>query len=257
MPISPESCCGPCNNAARKTIAAYEQALETHVVEVDEWIAGGQHGACPPAPEEPSVDPTPGEPIFCGRCKGLIRAALLDLDVLASELAARSDGHRGSIQEGRVSGSRGSASPSPTADALDKLYGFLADVEDEWRGACGYAPRINRTHRGAHPRSRTIGWLSEHLNNLLADEDHIKSGLDILRWETVLRALAKEEPVGSVSPIRCPRCATLRQVVREQEHHWACRSCGRLIPDWEERELRDKQGRELEHRENDLVSGAV
>jgi len=246
VPISSEACAGPCNSQARKTIAAYDHALEAHIIDVDSWIASGQQGDCPPAPAEPLVECTPGEPLWCHRCKALVRAALLDLDVLASELAARADGHRGGVQDGRVSGSRSSASPSPIADTLDKLYGFLSDLEDEWRGACGYAPRVNRTHRGAHPRSRTIGWLSEHLANLLADEDHIKSGLDILRWETVLRTLAKEEPVGTVSPIRCPRCSTYKQVVREQEHHWACKACGRLIPDWEERELRDKQGRELD-----------
>lgn len=239
-------CVGPCNNAARRTLAAYERAIMEHADAIDAWVAAGELGEPPAEPEQPSMTARGGEPHWCTQCSSLVRAALLDLDVLASELAARADGHRGGIQEGRVSGSRGAASPSPIADTLDRLYGFLADVEDEWRHACGYAQRINRTHRGAHPRSRTIGWLSEHLGNLLADEDHVKSGLDILRWETVLRALAKEEPVGSVSPIRCPRCSTYKQVMREQEHHWACKACGRLIPDAEERELRDKQGRELD-----------
>ncbi|TMS00158.1 hypothetical protein [Nonomuraea basaltis] len=246
MPISSDSCNGPCNTGARRAIAAYEQALDAHIIEVDAWIAAGQQGECPPAPAEPVIESIPGDPLWCSRCKSLVRAALLDLDVLASELAARADGHRGVVAEGRVSGSKGAPSPSPIGDALDKLYGFLSDLEDEWRQTCGYAQRVNRTHRGAHPRSRTIGWLSEHLGNLLADDDHIKSGLDILRWEIVLRALADEEPIGSVSPIRCPRCAIYKQVMREQEHHWACKACGRLIPDWEERELRDKQGRELD-----------
>lgn len=251
MPISDDACHGPCTNHARKTIAAYDQALDAHVVEVDGWIEAGQQGDCPPEPAEPIVESTPGDPLWCARCKALVRAALLDLDVLASELAARSDGHRGGVPEGRVSGSRGAPSLSPIADALDKLYGFLSDVEDEWRQACEYAPRINRTHRGAHPRSRTIGWLYERLGDILASDDHIKTGLDILRWETVLRGLAKEEPIGSISPIRCPRCDTYKQVMREQEHHWACKACGRLIPDGEERELREKQGREL-----DVVSEA-
>jgi hypothetical protein len=246
VPISSDACAGPCNHQARKAAAAYDQALDAHIVEVDKWIAAGRHGDCPPAPAEPVIECTPGDPLWCARCKSLVRSALLDLDVLASELAARADGHRGRVTEGRVSGSKGAPSPSPTADALDKLYGFLADVEDEWRHTCDYAPRVNRTHRGAHPRSRTIGWLSERLGDILADDDHIKTGLDILRWEIVLRALANEEPIGSTSPIRCPRCATYKQVMREQEHHWACKACGRLIPDREERELREKQGRELD-----------
>ncbi|MFI7644082.1 hypothetical protein [Nonomuraea sp. NPDC049400] len=242
---STNACNGPCNNTARRLIADYERALDGYVELLDEWIAGGQQGEEPAEPMAPELTVYEGEPLFCRRCRALVRAALLDLDQLATELSARSDGHRGSVPEGRVSGSRTSGSPSPTADLLDALYGDLTDVEDEWRQRWGFAPRTHRAHRGADPRSRCIGWLSERLDGILAAEEHIGFAARVLRWEVVLRERLQEDSVGTKSPIRCPRCSE-RRVVREREGYWQCGACTMMLSDPVERQQRHDQGVELE-----------
>lgn len=241
---STKPCSGPCNNSARRAWAAYEQALDQYAADMEAWQADKLDNE-PEEPLPPEVEVRQGAPLFCGRCTATIRAALLDLDQLAAELQAGADGHRGGVPEGRVSGSRNSGSPSPTADLLDKLYGFLADVEDEWRGTCAYTPRTDRAHRGAHPRLRRISWLSEHLDAVLSAEEHVNFGLDVLRWEVVLRQKLKEDSVGTKSPIRCPRCSE-RRVVREREGYWQCGACATLLSDPYERQLRHDQGNELE-----------
>lgn len=129
---------------------------------------------------------------------------------------------------------------------LDSLYSFLADVEDEWRDTWGYTARTDRVHRGAHPRTRRITWLSERLESVLAAEDHVTFGLDVLRWEVVLRGRLKEDDVGTKSPIRCPRCAERARVVRHKEGYWQCGACTMLISNAYERKLRHDQGVELE-----------
>lgn len=246
MPISDDVCQGPCSNQARKAWAAHAQAILDHADAIDAWVDAGEQGDPPAEPLPPTVEEWPGEPIFCSRCKNLIEAALLDLDNLASELQALSDGHRGNVPEGRVSGSRSSGSPSSTADLLDRMYGFLADVEDEWRGTWGYTKRSDRIHRGAHPRSRRIAWLSGRLEGILGSEDHTRFGLDVLRWEVVLRERLKEDSVGSKSPIRCPRrgCGE-RRVVRQKEGYWQCSGCTMMLSDAVERQQRHEQGSEL------------
>lgn len=245
MPISPEACCGPCNNTARRLIADYECALDEYVELLDKWIAAGQKGKEPAEPVEPDVEVHGGDPLFCRKCRALVRAALLDLDQLAAELCASSDGHRGSIPEGRVSGSRRAGSLSPVADILDRLYGDLTDVEDEWRQRWGFASRTHRSHRGAHPRSRCIGWLSEQLDGILATPDHVEIAAKVLNWEIVLRNLLAEDPVGSKSPARCGRCSE-RRIVRQREGYWQCGACTTIYSDAVERQLRHDQGVELE-----------
>lgn len=245
MSTTVQLCAGPCNNPARRARDAYKKALDEYAAAMEKWTDGLLDKE-PLLPSEPDVREEPGEPLFCGRCKAKIHMALLDLDNLAAELQAQSDGHRGGVPDGRVSGSRDSGSPSSSADLLDRLYGFLADVEDEWRDTWGYTKRADRVHRGAHPRTRRITWLSERMEGVLAAEDHIRFGLDILRWEIVLRARLKEDDVGTKSPIRCPRCAERGRVVRQKEGYWSCGACTMLISGPYERQLRHDQGVELE-----------
>lgn len=243
MPIT-KPCSGPCNSPARRAWNAYEQALKQHATDLEAWHAG-ELGEAPDEPLPPDVEVRQGDPLWCPRCKTLVRVALLDLDNLAAELQAGADGHRGALAEGRVSGSRGSGTPSPTADLLDNLYGFLADVEDEWRDTWGYSPRTDRVHRGAHPRTRRITWLSERLEGILAAEQHVTFGIGVLRWEVVLREKLKEDSVGTRSPIRCPKCSE-RRVVRQREGYWQCGSCTMMLSDPVERQQRHDQGVELE-----------
>lgn len=255
MPISDDSCHGPCNNTTRRLVAEYDRAIIAHADAVDAWVDAGKKGHPPAEPIPPEVEPRRGEPRFCSGCKARILAALLDLDNLASELQALSDGHRGTLLEGRVSGSRSSGSPSSTADLLDKLYGFLTDVEDEWRDTWGYARRTDRIHRGAHPRTRRITWLSDRLEGILGSEDHVKFGLDVLRWEVVLRDRLKEDSVGLKSPIRCPRrgCGE-RRVVRKKDGYWECGACSNVLSDPVERQQRHEQGVELVTRQEAYAS---
>ncbi|MFD9949851.1 hypothetical protein ACFWYW_55720 [Nonomuraea sp. NPDC059023] len=219
-----------------------------HADAVDAWVAAGEDGDPPAEPEEPTITPCLGDPLFCSKAKSLIKVALADLDYLAAELAALSDGHRGSLPEGRVSGTRGSATPSSIAELLDALYGFLADAEDEWRDTWGFDPRTDRLHRGASPRSRRIAWLSGQLEGMLRREEYVAFGRGVLNWEVVLRAKLKEDPVGTRSPIRCPRpgCSELGRVVRHREGYWQCGACSTILSDATERQQRHDQGVELE-----------
>jgi ribosomal protein L37AE/L43A len=231
VPISPYACQGPCSKQARDDWAAYDQAVLDHADAIDEWVEAGQQDEPPTEPEPPTTPFWEGRPHFCTGCVNRIRTALNDLDLLAAELEATADGHRTGTPQGRVSGTKTPGSLSPVRGVLDKLYGDLTDAEDEWRQTCQFTARTNRTHRGSHPRSQTISWLLAHLDRMLAYQhpiqDHIQFGLDVLRWETVLRAMVKDEPVTRRSPIRCPRCSE-RQIQRAGSY-WECGACGRLM----------------------------
>lgn len=222
------ACHGACNHAARQALAAYQRAIEEHADAIDAWVAAGQPGEPPAEPEPPTIRWNPGSPLFCGRCLANTRRALLELDTLAGMLAAHSDGHRTpTTGEGRVSGTKTTPSVSPTADILDRLVGDLFDVEDEWRAERGYPPRQSHGARGAHPRSRTIGWLAERLEEILAHPDFVALPRRVHNWERVLRRLAKDDRAASTSPVRCS-CGERRIAWDTDLHYYRCRSCGTL-----------------------------
>jgi DNA-directed RNA polymerase subunit RPC12/RpoP len=227
--ISPAGACvGPCNHRAREAWKTYHNAREEHANAMDAWVKAGRTGDAPRAPEPPEVRFFPGDPLMCGRCKAMALRALLDLDMLAGTVAAASDGHRGrGHSESPVSGSKARPSTSPTGDLLDKMLGSLLDAEDEWRQTCGYAPRDFREQRGNHRRSRTIGWLAEHLDALLADPDMVPFYRTVLNWETVLRKAAKDD--AGKTNIRCTKCSQRRVSWDEESRHYRCGSCSTLI----------------------------
>lgn len=107
MSSTAQPCSGPCGNPARRARAAFKQALDEYVAAMEAWTAG-ELAKEPTMPLEPDVREALGEPLFCGRCKAKIHMALLDLDNLAAELQAQSDGHRGGVPGERVSHSRAS-----------------------------------------------------------------------------------------------------------------------------------------------------
>ncbi|MBP2704431.1 hypothetical protein JOL79_11460 [Microbispora sp. RL4-1S] len=228
------ACHGGCNHRNRTTLAAYRQAVEDHADAVDAWYRNGEHGQPPAEPDQPSLRWYPGNPLFCGRDIAAARRSLLELDPQAAQLSAASDGHRGTgTADGKVSGSKTTPSVSPVADILDRLLGDLFDTEDEWRQLRGYAPRppATRGPRGSHPRSKTIGWLAEHLADILAHPDFLELPRTIYRWERVLRHLNKDQRPSPSSPIRCPRpsCGERRITWDDEHHYYTCGACGQII----------------------------
>ncbi|GIH51645.1 hypothetical protein Mro03_68240 [Microbispora rosea subsp. rosea] len=214
-----------------------------HADAVDAWYAAGGHGDPPAEPETPRVRFWPDSPLFCGRCAANARRTLLDLDVLASQFPATADGHRGRGAgggEGRVSGTRTRPSVSPVTDVLDKMLGDLFDIEDEWRALRGYPGRESRGGRGAHPRSRTIGWLAERLEDVLAHEDMAGLPRKLSNWDRVLRHLAKDDRASTSSPVRCA-CGERAVGWDDEVHYYRCRSCGtQLNQDEHDRQAREE-----------------
>ena len=237
QPFTPTgACAGSCNHRNRATWAAHQRAIDDHADAIDTWFRNGQHGEPPAEPEQPTIYWKPGNPLFCDRDLAAARRSLLELDTQAAQLLATSDGHRARVGgggDGRVTGSKGAPSPSPAADVHDALVGWLFDTEDNWREACGYAPRTTgqRGPRGAHPRSASIAWLADHLPAMLAHPDMIELPATIYRWEKVLRHLTKDDRATGSSKIRCPRstCGERRVTWDDERHYYTCQACGNII----------------------------
>lgn len=240
MPITDQACPGPCNAQARAAWASYDDAAALHAAEMQLHTDGPR----PEPPQPPSVPVTPGQPVWCPRCARLLRAALQELDDIAAMLAAGVDGHR----EAALAGPNGTKPMQHTAiiETLDELLGWLFQAEDEWRRYRGYAPRPHRA-RGAHARAMSVGWLAEHWGDLLLDRWSETVGLEVLRWQRRLRALAKADPTSRRSPIECPRCRE-RQVQRRDDY-WECASCGRLMNETEHNDEYARQAAELAQQE--------
>lgn len=236
------ACRSLCNRNARRIVedyntqyAAWLKAREAHADAIDAWARAGEHGPPPAEPEEPDqpdVRWRPGDPLVCERDRRIIARILIDLDMLAAMLAAHADGHRGAPASdySRVSGTKTAPSPSPAVDLLDQLLGDLLAVEDAWRTIRGYAPRDTQPARGAHLRSRTIAWLSTHLDEILAHPDTADEfGDTIIRWEARLRAATHDDP-PTKTLARCTRsdCGERRIVWDRETRYYRCAACGTL-----------------------------
>jgi hypothetical protein len=134
--VSEEICLGPCNNAWRRAWARYQAAVNAHDAETCRRVEAGLPTTDPPGP--PELRPWAGVPVWCSSCQAVIRAELSDLDDLGSQLAALPPGIRPATEWGtdgiKVSGSKGTPSPSPSADALDELVGWLRWWETAAKG---------------------------------------------------------------------------------------------------------------------------
>lgn len=241
MPINPNSCPGLCNRKAREAWDAYDHAVDVWALTPDHQR--GDH------PEQPGMPVTLGDPVWDGRCSRLIRAALTELDDLASQLQALSDGHRGAGARHGKTGptTKGSSAPAPgTAipNTLDELYGALVRVEDDWREFRGYQVRPQRPRNGS-ARRFAIVFLLDELDAILAHPASVAFGRATLAWQRRLRTLTKSDPVGSLSPIRCSRCGEVR-VKREDDGYWKCHTCGKLISQDEHDREFDEQARDQE-----------
>ncbi len=246
MPINPEACPGVCNRAARTAWTAYDAAVEAHTHNMQQWLTlpGDDRPAHPQPPAQPTTPVTPGQPVWDPRCARTIRDALAELDDVAAILAASIDGHRGAA----IAGPNGTKplDHKTIVDSLDELYGDLAEVEDQWRQARGYAGRPRRA-RGAHARAVTVGWLLDQLDDILLHPGSVEFGLSVLRWQRRLRGMAKVDPASKRSPIRCPRCRE-RQVSRREDGFWEC-GCGRLLTQAEHDREYARQADEHEQQE--------
>jgi hypothetical protein len=235
------ACLGPCNNTWRAAWRTYQEDWLAWSVKHAVWeslIAAGHRDAPePPEPPRPLVAATPGEPLWCLRCAGVLGRALAELDDLAALAAAAADGHRGQPATERASSGGPAASPSPVADMLDELYGVLANIEDQWRDARGYDRRPQRddkggAQRGASARTLTISWLGQHLGEILDDPWSATVARNVFAWQRRLQDRTSSAPLASLRPVRCPRCAQ-RAVRRRDDGYSICRQCGRLLSEQE------------------------
>lgn len=223
------ACVGPCNARSREVLGRHLAARERHADAVDKWVADGQKGECPPEPVAPSIEWQPGEPRVCGTCRSSTRAALLEVDVLASQLSREADGHRPPVKWSRVSGSRPKPPMSPVGELLDDLVGDLLEFEDGHRAAMRWPARAG-VGRGADVRSRSVSYLVDHLPGVLAREELVGLVDVSLNW---LRRLS-EEP--GWSPARC-RCGERVLNWDAKAGFFICSACGRHVSQVEERGL--------------------
>lgn len=254
-PYATNACPGRCNRKYRRAIDDHETAKVIH----EQAMAGYQRAhdywrdrveeegilvfrePMPPAPPaEPDITHTHGDPVWCSRDAGLIRAALSNLDDLASLLDSWSDGHRGATSGQKLGTSGPKAhpgSPSRIADELDDLYGALVQVEDLWRDHRGYPERGQRARDG-RARRLVIAFLLEELRDILGNPGSVKFGLGVLAWERRLQAMTTSEPVIQRRPARCPN-STCRQraLWTRADGMTECRACGRLLHEHEYGEL--------------------
>lgn len=263
-PYAANACPGPCNRRYRRaiddhetakviheqaratyeeeTLPAFEDAHAWWQVRADAGVLVVREPTRPAPPTEPA-EPTTAhniqDPVWCGRCPGLIRAALANLDDLASLLDSWSDGHRGATSGqklGKVGPKAHPGSPSRIADELDELYGRLVEIEDLWRDANDYPKRPQRA-RDARARRQVIAFLLEELRAILNNPGSVKFGLGILAWERRLQAMTTSEPVvARRNAVRCPRCRE-RALRSRNDGYTQCAQCGQLLSEDEYQEL--------------------
>jgi len=214
------ACCGGCNHHWRQAQTAFKAAL-------DEWAAAGPTGRGP-KPEQPTIRPVLGDPVWCHRCTARIRLSLAEIDDLAAIYAAASDGHRAPGNGDKVTGSKGAPSPSPTADDLDELYSVLADWEAAYRG------NDWRAHRGALAPAITtvVAWLGTHIDGILAHPDIAPEfGRDVLQWHRHLVHRTKAGTGVHAKRTPCPRCDCMSLTWREGDEYVRCSNidCQRLL----------------------------
>lgn len=255
MSLDKRACAGPCANRAREAWAAYAHALTAWLADAERAINAATQDAqttenipapndltprqaealrLPERPAEPGLPYNLGEPWFCSRCQPRIRRALSEVDRLAALLDSWADGHRGTTSGEKVSRSSSApASPSPISVTLDHLYQEMTDAEDEWRELRGYIKVRRGTGRGAHGRDLAISFIAEHLTDIFLSADHVEFCLRILKWQHLLLAQTKSDPVVRSRPGRCPRCRLVNVLQTRDDGYTACLDCGRLMTEQE------------------------
>jgi hypothetical protein len=216
-------CPGSCNARARREQAAFKAALAVWTQAMADR-AEGDPG--PPRPVPPDIRPWQGNP-WCPRCQGILRAQLAELDDLSCLYAAIPD-LRAPSEEARVSGTRGTPSPSPAADDLDELAGWLRD----WQSAyLGTDPLARRGYL-ATEITTSVRWLVGHFDPLIVHPDLAEDfGTELRQWHRSLTAKAKAGAGMKHMKKACPRCHCYSLWRADGERYVRCadQECGRLL----------------------------
>ena len=238
MPMDPNACIGGCNARYRRAHRAFEAELRTYIDAVvawrdyvkttppEEWE--GDQAKEPVKPEEPTVRPWLGEPVWCGTCTAARRQELAELDDIASIYAARSDGHREPSQEGRVSGSSETPSLSPMVDDLDELESWLR----EWRATHSRIDTPARQGYLASAITTGTAWLLVRAEHILARPEYgAEFGRELHQWHTRLTAASKTSIAVHRKPLRCDTCHMMRLEHRDGDDSVRCATpgCGRVL----------------------------
>lgn len=183
-------------------------------------------------PEKPSLEPWPGDPVWCGTCASRIRLALAELDDLIALLKATADGHRQATAAERVSGTAGGSSPSPALDDEDEAASMLAAWEDEYRRIRGWPSPAPRGEL-ASVETACIAWLGRHLDGILRSPFAADFGREVLQWHRELAGASKAGVRVLRKPLRCPSgsCGMLTLVWEEGSDRVECANpeCGLIM----------------------------
>ncbi len=232
-------CPGACNAAWRKQqklLDAYGQTLKA-------W-EGNPQGNPPKEPEVRPLSPLPGNP-FCPTDQAVYRRLLGEVDDLAALAHRHNDGHRKDPDAERVSGSRGTWSPSATAEELDHIASALRDWEatarDLIRKQAGRLPSDEGTppRRGylASEITTTVSWLGAHFEVLITDTGAAEAfAAEISDWHERLKRREKAGTGRRHMKRPCPRCDRYSLYQEDDADYIACArtDCGRLMswPEW-------------------------
>lgn len=222
-------CKGSCNSGYRKSRAIYDAEMTAYTAKLDNLTSGAP---IPEPPDAPTVQPWYGDPVWCSRCQSVIRRELAELDDLAALLAAMPPGIRPAItgqrQHVKVSGTRGTFSPSPAADSLEELARWLRNWESAYRG------EDPQTRRGylASEITTSVAWLSHHFDSLIIHPDlagDFGSETRVLHREFMDASHAGSAAKHIKKP--CPRCKQYTLWENVGEEYIACvnEDCGRRL----------------------------
>lgn len=225
-------CPGRCNRRYRDAHDDYSRAVDTwhtaNLAYAANIASGGDPGPEPERPEEPTVRPVWGEPVWCLTDAASVRAGLTDVDELMTLHLHHNDGYGSPGMDERVSGSAEPSSMSPAHDDLDELMEWLRDWEGAYRESQGW-PTVPYRGESAPALTATVAWLTRHLDVILAHPDLAEGfGLGVLRWHARLQGATKARPRRRSLPLRCPQChlATLSQEEGSDRIECRNRDCG-------------------------------
>lgn len=235
-------CPGSCNSGYRKTRAIYDDAMTTYHDQLDKLGSGDP---VPDKPEPPTATPWYGDPVWCGRCQSVIRRELAELDDLASLLALMPPGIRPAItgqrEHVKVSGTKGTESPSRAADTLDDFASVLRGWESAGRVARHHVAGADLA-AGADPMPRrgylateittVIAWLYHHFEPMICNADLAQDyGADLRRWHRELMSAAHAGSAAKHIKKPCPRCKLYCLWENIGEDYISCvnEDCGRRL----------------------------
>lgn len=219
-------CPGPCNNTYRRRRALYEADVAEYARNLE---ARNGEGPIPEAPRPPDLQPWYGSPVWCGKCQGLIRSELADLDDLAALIAAIPPLARPADDGPKVSGTKATHSASARMDDLEDLNAWLRSWEAVVRDEDDPRPR-----RGLLARESTTltAWLYHHFDEVITSPDAAKDfGEETRRWHRDLSRRAAAGQARRHKKHPCPRCAlyTLWWTIGEEYVRCVNEDCNRVL----------------------------